>query len=141
MNKRLELCNADINKALFKNVLFFSVAEAGAMGEAGAVLFYVKSGELYYFNYVYGDVDMKKVETKFPILAECSFGIFGMNSSVPKGWHYVNLGMGNHLIVNDKVYDKFISEFPNDADPSILYQNWIEVAGKIIETNNLTKGK
>lgn len=111
------------------------------MGEAGAVLFYVKSGELYYFNFVYGDVDMKKVETKFPILEECRFGVFGMNSSVPEGWHYVNLGMGNHLIVSDKVYGKFISKFLNDADPSILYQNWIEVAGKIIEENKLVKGK
>lgn len=63
------------------------------------------------------------------------------NSSVPEGWHYVNLGMGNHLIVSDKVYEKFISEFLNDADPSILYQNWIEVAGKIIEENKLVKEK
>lgn len=90
MYKRLEICNADINKALFKNVMFFSLAEAGAMGEPGAVLFYVKSGELYYFNYVYGDVDMEKVKSKFPVLSECRFGIFGMDSSVPEGWHYIN---------------------------------------------------
>ena len=140
MYKRLEICNADINKALFKNVMFFSLAEAGAMGEPGAALFYVKSGELYYFNYVYGEVDMEKVKSKFPVLAECRFGIFGMDSSVPEGWHYVNLGMGNHLIVSDKVYNQFISEFSQDIEPSVLYQNWVEVAGKILEVNNLTKG-
>ena len=140
MYKRLEICNADINKALFKNVMFFSLAEAGAMGEPGAALFYVKSGELYYFNYVYGEVDMEKVKSKFPVLAECRFGIFGMDSSVPEGWHYVNLGMGNHLIVSDKVYNQFISEFSQDIEPSVLYQNWVEVAGKILEANNLAKG-
>ena len=137
MYKRLEVCNADINNALFKNVMFFSIAEAGAMGEGGAVLFYVKSGELYYFNYVYGDVDMEKVKNKFPALAKCRFGVFGMDTSVPKGWHYVNLGMGNHLIVSDTVYNQFISEFSEDVEPSILYQNWVEVAGKVLKDNHM----
>ena len=98
MNKILELCNADINKATFKNVMFFSIAESGAMGEPGGVLFYVESGELYHFNYVYGDVDIRKVGKLFPVLEECRFGVFGIDSFVPKGWEYVNLGAGNHLI-------------------------------------------
>ena len=76
MNKPLDLCNADINKAVFKNVMFFSIAEGGAMGEPGGVLLYVESGELYHFNYVYGDVDIKKVEEMFPTLTECKFGLF-----------------------------------------------------------------
>lgn len=135
MCKKLEICNADINKALFKNVMFFSLAETGAMGEPGGVLFYVKSGELYHFNYAYGDVKIEKVEQKFPVLAECTFGIFGIGSSVPEGWKYVSLGMGNHLIVNEEVYEAFISEFPKDIPQHILYGNWIEVAGKILKAN------
>ena len=133
MNRPLEVCNADINKTLFKNVMFFSLAEAGAMGEPGGVLFYVKSGELYHFNYVYGDVDIKKVEKMFPALQECRFGMFGMNSVVPTGWKYVSLGMGNHLIVNETVYEKFRCEFPEDTEDYVIYSNWLEVAQKMLD--------
>ena len=132
MNKILELCNVDINKATFKNVMFFSIAESGAMGEPGGVLFYVESGELYHFNYVYGDVDIKKVENVFPTLADCEFGAFGIDSSVPTGWKYVSLGMGNHLIIKEMLYEGFMSEFPEYARPSEIYSQWIDVAQKII---------
>ena len=129
MVKVLELCNADINKAVFKNVKFFFLAEPGAMGEPGGVLFYVKTGELYHFNYVYGDVDIKKVEEKFPALSNCKFGV---DSIVSEGWKYVNLGMGNHLIMEDGIFEIFMKQFPRDVDSSILYGNWIEVARKIL---------
>ena len=117
MNKPLDLCNADINKAVFKNVIFFSIAESGAMGEPGDVLFYVKSGELYHFNYIYGDVNIKKVEEMFPVLTECKFGILGINSQVPKGWKYISLGMGNHLIMKENVYELFMDKFSEEIDP------------------------
>lgn len=132
MNKILELCNADINKATFKNVMFFSIAESGAMGEPGGVLFYVESGELYHFNYVYGDVDIRKVGKLFPVLEECRFGVFGIDSFVPKGWEYVNLGAGNHLIVREEIYEKFMSEFPKDVEPSFIYGRWVKVAQKTL---------
>ena len=132
MKRPIDLCNADLTKATFKNVMFFSLAEGGAMGEPGAVLFYVKSGELYHFNYVYGDVDIKKVEKLFPTLAECRFGLFGIGSSVPEGWNYVSLGMGNHLIVNDEVFSSFAEKIDLDAEPSTIYMNWLDVAGSII---------
>ena len=132
MNKPLDLCNADINKAVFKNVMFFSIAEGGAMGEPGGVLFYVESGELYHFNYVYGDVDIKKVEEMFPTLTECKFGLFGIDSQVPKGWKYVSLGMGNHLIMKENVYEQFMDKFSEEMEPSIIYQNWVNVARDIL---------
>lgn len=132
MNNPIELCNADINKATFKNVMFFALAEAGAMGEPGGVLYYVKSGELYHFNYVYGDVEISKVEKMFPTLSECHFGIFGMDSVVPEGWKYVSLGMGNHLIMKESVYEQFMDAFGENVEPSIIYANWIEVAKKIL---------
>lgn len=135
MAKVLELCNADINKALFKDVKFFSIAETGAMGDPGGVLFYVKTGELYHFNYLYGDVDIRKVQDKFPTLAKCKFGLFGIDSSVPEGWKYVSLGAGNHLIVEESLYEDFMKEFPKDIPSSILYANWIDVAEKKLNAN------
>ena len=132
MKKPIDLCNADLNKATFKNVMFFSFAEGGAMGEPGAVYFLVKSGEMYHFNYAYGDVKLNKVQKLFPVLSECKFGMFGLDSSVPDGWNYVNLGMGNHLIVNDEVYPRFIEELGTDIEPSVAFMNWMIIAEKMV---------
>lgn len=132
MRKPIELCNMDLTKATFKNVMFFSFAEGGAMGDAGAIVFYVKTGEAYYTNYVYGDADLNKVKELFPIFKECRFGMFGMGSIVPDGWRYVNLGMGNHLIVNDEVYEEFLKKIDVEADPVIIYQTWMKVADCIL---------
>lgn len=48
--------------------MFFSLAEGGAMGEPGGVFFFDKNGQTYHFNYVFGDVDMGKVEIADSIL-------------------------------------------------------------------------
>lgn len=132
MNKPIDLCNADLNKSTFKNVMFLSFAEGGAMGEPGAILFYLKSGELYHLNYVFGDAKLNKIQKLFPVLSKCKFGLFGLDSSVPDGWNYVNLGMGNHLIVNDVVYPQFIEELGVDIEPSVAYMNWMRIAEKIV---------
>lgn len=132
MREVIDLCNADLNKSVFKNIMFFSFAEGGAMGEPGAILFYVKSGEFYHLNYVYGDVDIKKVEELFPVFAECRFGMFGLNSQVPDGWNYVDLGMGNHLIVNDEVYDSFVKMIGEDIEPPTVFRRWVEVADSLL---------
>lgn len=137
MKKPIDLCNADLNKATFKNVMFLSFAEGGAMGEPGAILFYLKSGELYHLNYVFGDVKLNKVQKFFPVLSECKFGVFGLDSSVPEGWNYVNLGMGNHLIVNDAVYPRFIEELGTDIEPSVAYMNWMRIAEKMTSKSNV----
>lgn len=129
MSNPIDLCNADLIKETFKDVMFFSLAEGGAMGEPGAILFYVKSGELYHLNYVFGDVDITKVEKLFPTLAECRFGL---DSLVPKGWNYVNLGMGNHLIVNDEVFDAFAEQIGTETEPSVVYTKWMRIADNIL---------
>ena len=141
MKEPIRLSNNDLKKEIFKDVMFFSIAEGGAMGEPGAVLFYSESGRLYYFNYVYGDVDITKVERLFPVLKKCRFGVFGLNSVVPAGWKYVNLGMGNHLIVNAEVYDAFISEFEEDVEPGGIYMNWRQVAEGILKQKTVSLKK
>lgn len=134
MRKPIELCNADLTKATFKDVMFFSLAEGGAMGCPGEILVCLKTGEQYAFNFVYGDAEIKKVEELFPPLTKCSFGIFGIDSKVPEGWSYVNLGMGNHLIVNDEVHEVFVEKMGIDAEPSEKYSRWLEVAEDIINS-------
>lgn len=131
MRDTIELCNRDLKKSIFTDIMFFSLAEGGAMGEPGGVFFFDKNGQTYHFNYVFGDADMGKVERLFPVLGDCEFGIFGLDSKVPEGWNYVNLGMGNHLIVNDAVYPKF-AEILGEEEPSVVYGKWVEIADSIL---------
>ena len=58
--------------------------------------------------------------------------MFGHGSKVPRGWKYVNLGMGNHLIVNEKYYTEFEEATKELEDPAEYYQNWQSVADKIL---------
>ena len=129
----IELCNDELTNEIFKDVMFLSFAEGGAMGEPGGILFFVKSGDFYHLNYVYGDIELKKVKVLFPVLGECQFGMFGIGSIVPKGWNYVNLGMGNHLIVNDEVYDLFKEELGDEERASEVYRKWVGVAEKVLD--------
>lgn len=134
MKNPISLRNVDLNKTMFENIMFFSYAEGGAMGEPCAILFYTKNGEFYHMNYVYGDVDIKKVEGLFPVFAECRFGMFGLNTQVPDGWNYIDLGMGNHLIVNDKVYTMFVKMIGKDIEPPIVFRRWVEVADALLNS-------
>lgn len=67
--------------------------------------------------------------------SKCKFGMFGLDSSAPKGWNYVNLGMGNHLIVRDDMIAPFMERIGEDAEPSEVYMKWMEVAEEILSKN------
>jgi hypothetical protein len=132
MKKAVELCGNDLNRALFDDTMFFSIAEGGAMGEPGAVYFYVKDGTSYHFNYLFGEVPLEKIADCFPVFASCSFGMFGSGSRAPKGWRYVYLGAGNHLIINAAVYQEFLKRIPKNEEPSIVYMKWMQAADEIL---------
>lgn len=133
MKKATRIKNDGMTKELFEDIMFFSLAEGGAMGNPGSVYFYNKVGTLYYFNYARSCINMNRVKELFPPLALCRFGMLGMGSSVPEGWNYVNLGMGNHLIVNDAVYEEFKGFIGEDYIPSRVYGLWMKLAEKILE--------
>lgn len=132
MHDIIELQNKEIKKKLFCDITYFSIAESGAMGEPGGVIFINNKGQKYHFNYVFGDVDIEKVEKAFPVLAECEFGMFGENGNIPNGWNYVYLGMGNHLIVNDSVYIRFKEMLGDIEDPAEIYAKWQDIADSIL---------
>lgn len=119
---------------ILEDVMFFKIAEGGAMGEPGGVIWVRSNGESYHLNYCYGNISMADLMKAFNPLKECCFGIFGMGTVVPKGWQYMNLGMGNHLLVADKVFGEFKGRTMDIKRASELYGKWYEVAIQI--TNN-----
>ncbi|MBR4765758.1 MAG: hypothetical protein IK085_03215 [Clostridia bacterium] len=128
MIETLELDNNSFVKETLDNTVFFQLAESGAMGEPGGIIFITDNGLNYHANYCFGDLKWETIRTAFPVIDECIFGMFGHNSAVPKDWVYVNLGMGNHLIVREDFYVKFEPLISNYNRPSEIYQHWLEKA-------------
>lgn len=124
--------STELNKNIFDHVLFFSIAESGAMGEPGGVVVINAAGEVFLLNYVWYEYSLADIEKIFPVLTECIFGLFGIDSVVPKGWNYVNLGFGNHLIVSDEVYSSFSAITKNCKEPVEYYTSWFDAAKKIL---------
>ena len=132
-----EIDKANLTKKLFDDVMFFQIAEGGAMGEAGGVVFINENGESFHLNYCEGDITFSDLLLVFQTLENCYFGFFGMGAVVPEGWNYADLGMGNHLLIASPVYDEF-KELTKDVKRSCeLYSCWYENAIKIIR--NLKK--
>ena len=128
-----EIDKASLTKKLFDNVMFFQIAEGGAMGEAGGVVFINANGESFHFNYCEGDITFSDMLLVFNILENCYFGFFGMGAVVPEGWNYADLGMGNHLLIASSVYDEF-KELTKDVKRACeLYSCWYEKAINIIQ--------
>ena len=103
----------------------FSMAEGGAMGSPGEVIIVNKNSEIY--NFWLQDVEHETAKRIIPDLFKCKFGIFG-HSKPASGWHYFDLGAGNHLLIKDSLYNDFYPEVQEYMDrPALLYQRWLKL--------------
>ncbi len=137
MSERIELNNATFSKAILDRTAFFQIAERGAMGEAGGILILTTDGTVYHANYHFGDLRWETATEAFPVIEKCHFGMFGIGSKVPDDWKYVNLGMGNHLIVRQDYYERFAPLIAGYNNPGEIYQHWLEKAQSIIFTSSI----
>ena len=131
--KTVILTKDELNADLFQDVKFFSVAEGGAMGTAGEIIFLNGNGKSFSLNYFFGDITPDDIVEVFPLLAKCKLGIFGYGRTVPEGWNYVSLGQGNHLVISSDLYDKFKEKTAHIKYEHILYGKWYDIAVNIIE--------
>ena len=81
----------------------FSVAEGGAMGCPGRVIIIDKKNNVYDF-YMH-ELEKEDVMKILPALYESKRTVLGIDPST-SGWNRVYLGMGNHLMVADSIYDE-----------------------------------
>ena len=127
-DKTIELTDQTFTRDILERATFFQIAQGGAMGEGGGIVFLTEEGTVYHSNYCNGDLKWETVQRAFPVIDECRFGHFGFGAQVPAGWVYVHLGMGNHLLVRRDCYARFsplISEYQTLGEK---YQNWLECA-------------
>ena len=115
----------------------FSVAEVCAMGYPGRVIIIDEKNDVYDFNlHELGKDDVMKI---LPAMYESKRAVLGIDPST-SGWNRVYLGMGNHLMVADSIYDELREIALNRYKYfgiGELYQHWIGVVQEILHSKQL----
>ena len=123
--KVINLTEENNSQYLPLDPIAFSMAEGGAMGSPGEVIIVDKNSDIY--SFWFQGVELDTAKRIIPTLFECKFGMRG-HIRPAKGWHYFDLGAGNHLMVKDSIYNDFhpkAVEIDYERRPVMLYQRWI----------------
>ena len=119
------------------NPVAFSVAEGGAMGHPGRVVIIDETNDVYDF-YMH-ELEKDDVMRILPALYESKREVLGIAPST-SGWKRVYLGMGNHLMVAESIYDELreiaLSRYKYFGIGE-LYQHWIGVVQEILHSKLL----
>lgn len=133
----ISLTKENYSQYLPINPVAFSVAEGGAMGHPGRVVIIDKTNNVYdfYLHELEKDDAMKIL----PALYESKREVLGIDPST-SGWKRVYLGMGNHLMVADSIYDELremtLSRYKYFGIGE-LYQRWIGIVQEILHSKQL----
>ena len=120
--RTIEIYNSNYREYMPLNIVAFSYAASGAMGEGGGIYIITEEGNVYHTNIVYGDMSIDNVFLICPPLRDCQFSWFGADK-IPDGWSYHDMEAGNHLCVKDNI-SKIVKEMSVGLEPSELYQQW-----------------
>ena len=131
----------EINKSNYKDydfhdIIAFSIASPGAMGDRGAVVIVTSEGKVYHTNPYWGDMTEEETFQICPPLKECHFGMFG-GGNIPEGWRSFYLGGGNLLVVNDVIVPQFleITEKEVNQKGGYLHNKWLDIVLEIINVS------
>ena len=129
---KIELKLSNYNDYLPINIIAFSYATSGAMGERGGVNIISKEGQLFHFNYVDGDIKENEMYIICPPLKER----IENNNIYKENWEDINLKMGNNLILHKSIYDKFQEKIKNvNTSSGRLFLLWKKIVFEILEEN------
>ena len=124
-----EYCNIDI--------VAFSFAQGGAMGEGGGIRIVDSKGQKYHTNYCRDNTIYEHLYEIIPVLKDCEIGMF--HHTAPDDWTPKYMGFGNYLTIKTVYKEKFDEEckqrnFESEYDTNgDLYNQWIEIILKILE--------
>ena len=129
--KVIYLSNQNYTNYLPLNPIAFSFAEGGAMGSPGQIIIIDNNRSVYNFNIC--DFENEIIKLIIPELLNCRFGILGYDEPA-LGWHNFYLGVGNHLMVKESIYNDFNSKAVKcNETPGMLYQKWIDLVLEIMK--------
>lgn len=129
----------DISKSNYRDydsldIVAFSYAVPGAMGEDGGIYIISADGNIYHTNIAYSDMTMEDAFFICPPLKDCHIGLF--NAEPPNGWSYFYMGAGNFLFVIDRLSELFKEKNFYWSEIS-LYNQWIVMVLSLLKGNLL----
>lgn len=106
--KIIEIKDSNCQEYISIDIVAFSIAYAGAMGEGGGVYIVDSDGQLYHTNFCYGDdhIETEHLDILIPVIKDFQFGVFGSKSNNEE-WVSFYTGFGNHLMIKREFYDGF----------------------------------
>ena len=139
----IEITESNYQNYQSLDIIAFSFAYEGAMGEPGAIYIIDRDGKIYHANYCYGNdcIDTVHIKDIIPVIEEIEWQMFGCISN-NDNWETQDLGFGNNLLMVKEIYDGFKEkvEEANIQRPGELFQQWpgfvLALLGK--ENGNLT---
>ena len=129
----IELDDNNIKEFDEKDIMFFTLAESGAMGEPNGIEIVTKKGnniKLYHTNISVFDV--RKLYSKFTDLETLNCASFGIITGLKSDFKHVDMEMGNHLFISEAINDKFQEAIKN-LKPSEIYNRWIIIGLDLLD--------
>ncbi len=109
------------------DIVAFSFAYPGAMGDPGAIIIIDRNGQIYYANYCNDNNYIKREHIKdiIPIFGGIKWWPIGCDSNNDE-WVNVDLGMGNNLLMLKEISDDFHQQAKaaNIKSQPELYHKW-----------------
>ena len=133
--RKITITKENYNDYNLTDLVAISIAAGGAMGDPGAIEFITSQGRYFYANPVYENITLEQVYFACPLLSEIQLGVFGCIEK-PKGWEYIYLGCGNHLLINDSIYVPFqlgTKQKQEEIKKSLLYNNWKNIVEECLD--------
>ncbi len=116
-----------------KDIMFFTLAEAGAMGEPNGIeIVTQKENAITLYHTNISEFDVRKLYSKFSTLKTLKCEIFGVVTGVQSGFIHVDTGMGNHLFINDSINNEF-QEKIKTLQPFEIYNRWLIIGLDLLE--------
>ena len=114
------------------DMVAFSFASSGAMGCPGEIIMMNREGETFSLNYCYEPWQAEQIYEICPKLEECDIELLGYDTA-PEGWMPINLGMGNHLFVENEIGEVFYKQITG-LYPGQVYQMWQDSLKEILSS-------
>lgn len=125
--KIIEINESNYQSYLGLDIVAFSHAYAGAMGEPGSIYIIDKAGQLYRACFCFSDdcINEEQIKEIIPVFKELDFGLLGAVSN-NENWVSEYLGYGNSLLMIKDISDGFKkkveeAKYENSGE---LYQHW-----------------
>lgn len=119
----------------YQGIKALMFAEGGAMGCPGEIrLFSLEDDKVYLRknNFAYGNFEMDRFVEHFKPMQTLDYEMFGNLVHIEDGWQFIDLGVGNQILMTDELYEEFKKSIENKRPPEI-YQMFEDEILRIIQ--------